>query len=120
MTLRIEDVRAELLARRRRLLGQVARLESDLRRLDTSAESETEEEGQEENVARLLARLDDRGQAEIARIDVALGRMATGDYGWCARCGAVIPAGRLAALPTVTTCVFCARTEQGRYAAAER
>jgi len=114
MTLRTESIRQKLLARRAALFRTVAHVEDDLRWLDANVEPEVEEEGQEENIARLLARLDDRGRGEIEAIDAALGRIAAGDYGRCAACGNPIPPARLEAMPTATTCVSCAqRRERG-------
>jgi DnaK suppressor protein len=111
MTLRIDETRRKLLDRRAALFRTVAHVEDDLRWLDTNIEPEVEEEGQEENIARLLARLDDRGKAEIEAIDAALARIAAGEYGRCVACGEAIPPARLDAMPTATTCVSCA---QGR------
>jgi DnaK suppressor protein len=45
---------------------------------------------------------------EIAGIRVALARIAAGQHGICAHCGASIPAARLAALPMATRCIACA------------
>ncbi|HUI28162.1 MAG TPA: TraR/DksA family transcriptional regulator [Candidatus Kryptonia bacterium] len=104
----IDKLRATLMKRRLALFEQVARVEDNLRWLDTDLEPEVEEEGQQENIARLLARLDDRGKAEIAAIDAALGRIAGGEYGHCERCGERIALARLLAIPTATTCVDCA------------
>jgi RNA polymerase-binding protein DksA len=104
----METIRARLLAQRRALFEQVAHVEDDLRWLDTNVEPEKEEEGQEENIARLLARLDDRGKAEIEAIDAALAAIAAGDYGRCTVCGGPIPTARLEAMPTALMCVPCA------------
>ena len=100
--------RDTLLERRRSLLRQVTHVEDDLRWLDTHIVPEVEEESQEETIARLLARLDERGKAEIQAIDHALSRMASGDYGRCEVCGDPIALDRLEVLPTAATCVSCA------------
>jgi len=86
MTVDVNRIQRSLLDRRRELFETVARVEDDLRWLDTNVEPEAAEEGQEENIARLLARLDDR----------------------CEGCGERIPAARLDAMPTAVTCVDCA------------
>lgn len=112
MTLRIDDIRQKLLDRRAALFRTVAHVEDDLRWLDADIEPEVEEEGQEENIARLLARLDDRAKAEIEGIDAALVRIASGDYGRCVACGNAIPSARLEAMPTAATCVSCAKTHE--------
>ena len=54
----IEKLRQKLLAQRRALFEQVARAADDLRWLDTNTHPETEEEAQEQSIARLLARLE--------------------------------------------------------------
>ena len=112
MALPIDSIRQRLLEQRAALFRKVARVEDDLRWLDTNVEPEIEEEGQEESIARLLARLDDRGKAEIEAIDMALARIATGDYGHCLSCGKDIPAARLEAMPTAVTCVACAAARE--------
>ncbi|HJN10572.1 MAG TPA: TraR/DksA family transcriptional regulator [Pirellulaceae bacterium] len=48
---------------------------------------------------------------ELAQIDVALQRMAAGDYGACGDCGRNIPMARLRALPYATLCVKCQRDQ---------
>jgi DnaK suppressor protein len=105
----IDELRGTLLAQRRTLLTRVAHAEEDLRWLDTHVAEESEEEAQEATISRLLARLDERGRAEIDAIDAALARMASGEYGICAECRAPIPAKRLRALPTTSRCLACAQ-----------
>jgi DnaK suppressor protein len=105
----IDELRQALLSQRRKLFERVAHAEEDLRWLDTHVAAESVEEGQEENIARLLARLDDLGRAEMEAIDRALARIASGDYGVCEECGERIPLERLRVLPTAARCVPCAR-----------
>ena len=107
----IERLREKLLAQRRALFEQVARAEDDLRWLDNT-HPETEEEAQEQTIARLLARLDDRGNAELRTIDRALILIEAGAYGTCEDCGEPIPVERLEVLPAATTCVFCAEARE--------
>lgn len=108
----VEDLRRRLLEQRLALLREVAQVEDGLRVLQADVEIEEVERGQEETVARLLARLDDRGKAEIEAIDRALGRIANGDYGRCEVCGSSIPLSRLEALPAATTCLRCAEVTE--------
>ena len=44
----------------------------------------------------------------LAQVDEALGRIESGTYGVCARCGIPIPVARLDALPYTKHCVDCA------------
>lgn len=47
-------------------------------------------------------------QAERNRIDAALTRIDSGDYGWCVRCGEEIEAKRLDHAPATAMCLACA------------
>ena len=51
---------------------------------------------------------DARRAQEIRRIDAALGRVQSGDYGFCVACGEVIAPGRLDADPAAPRCAECA------------
>ncbi|MFN3511932.1 MAG: TraR/DksA family transcriptional regulator [Phenylobacterium sp.] len=48
-----------------------------------------------------------RRQLERRRIDAALDRIDSGDYGYCARCGEAIAPRRLELDPAIATCVGC-------------
>lgn len=107
-----DNFRRKLLAERAVLLRQVATAEDDLRWLDANVEPERMDEGQEQALALVLARLDQRGKAEIEAIDRALARIAAGSYGRCAGCGHSIPTRRLEALPAADRCLRCATANE--------
>jgi len=46
-------------------------------------------------------------QTHLTEIAAALARLSAGTYGVCSSCGAELPAGRLEARPTASTCVAC-------------
>jgi DnaK suppressor protein len=50
-----------------------------------------------------------RRQMERDRIDAALSRLETGEYGFCSVCGEEIAPARLVHNPAVVTCVSCAK-----------
>ena len=54
-----------------------------------------------------------RRQLEGRRIEAALARIDSGDYGHCLSCDDIIPTARLAIDPSVTLCVGCASKKQG-------
>jgi len=66
---------------------------------------------QQRAMSQAAARLID---LERQRIQVALGRMRVGDYGYCARCGEEIAEGRLGSDPSVLTCISCAQEADGK------
>jgi len=100
-----------------------ARLEArrtELRALgDVSAESRRPVTLDQQSVGR-LSRMDAmqgqemalaqnrRREAELARIEQALARLAAGDYGYCVVCDEPIAAKRLESDPSIPTCVDCA------------
>jgi DnaK suppressor protein len=57
----------------------------------------------------MAAATERRRQLELERIDAALERIATGDYGFCVRCGDDIGLKRLGFDPTTPLCIRCAR-----------
>ena len=108
----IDALRQELQTQRRKLLAQVERLESDLAWLESSSESESEEEGQELNIARLLEQLDEHDRATLLAIDRALERIRAGHYGRCIACHEAIPLPRLQAVPIAELCRPCAEMRE--------
>jgi len=108
----LEVLRERLLARRRAIMDRVARTDSALDELDHSVPSEVEEEAQELNQARLVARLGQHGRAEIEAIDTAITRMERGDYGSCGDCEEPIDIERLEVLPTARLCTTCAEANE--------
>jgi DnaK suppressor protein len=50
---------------------------------------------------------DRRRQQQVARIEAALRRIESGDYGYCYVCGEEIDIRRLAVDPTITRCIKC-------------
>jgi DnaK suppressor protein len=55
----------------------------------------------------ILARLDDREQAEFDDIEAGLERLRSGAFGLCEQCRGEIPMPRLRALPTARRCLAC-------------
>ena len=108
----LEGYRAKLLRQRRDLFRQAAQTEEDLLWLETDMEPEAMERGQTETMVRLLDRLDEWQTREIEAIDLALTRIESGSYGRCQGCGKDIPAARLQALPTATTCLPCGEARE--------
>ena len=49
-----------------------------------------------------------RRKNELQRIEAALSRVETGDYGYCVTCGEEISAKRLALDPSTPLCIDCA------------
>lgn len=61
---------------------------------------------QQQEMAQAEAR---RRTSDLARIEIALNRVAEGEYGWCAECGEAIAYKRLEIDPAAHLCIGCAR-----------
>jgi RNA polymerase-binding transcription factor len=56
-----------------------------------------------------------RNRTQFRKVEAALERLATGDFGICAACGGAIGLKRLQALPWANNCIECQeQSEQGR------
>jgi DnaK suppressor protein len=110
-----QDARTALESERARARDRLAALERDFASSveaarNANADDEHDPEGatlafERQHVAAHIGRVVDR----LREIDAALARLDEGGYGICRRCGQQIPAGRLAARPSATTCVACAK-----------
>ncbi len=100
--------RAALMRRLNQLDARLHAIEAELDapRAHDWEEAATEREGDE-----VLERLGQSGEAEIARIRAALGRIREGSYGVCTACGERIARERLDILPETPLCRDCAAGE---------
>lgn len=99
------QLKLRLLQRLQELGGRLSEIEDSLVKEHSKDWEDAAVEREDEE---MLEALGEQGQAEIARIRAALGRLASGDYGFCQSCGAEIPAARLEAVPDALQCVACA------------
>jgi RNA polymerase-binding transcription factor DksA len=108
MSAEIHDLaarRAVLEARRDELTGRLAAIEAEL---DSHNDPDWEELALEREGDEVLEATGISGQQELRMIEAALARLASGEYGFCARCGAEIAPERLDALPWTPFCRNCA------------
>lgn len=96
---------AQLEARRAELTARMVDVD---RELDSHTEKDWEEAATQREDDEVLETLGLSAQAEIIRIEAALGRIASGDYGICAKCGADIAPERLDVVPYTPFCRHCA------------
>ena len=108
MTIDLQTVQARLERKRSELQEEIAYLHASSR--SSATVEETEERGEtasetteRENNASVL----DNQQQLLAKIELALQRLATGTYGYCMTCGQPIPEKRLEALPWAIRDVRC-------------
>jgi DnaK suppressor protein len=106
-----------LRGQRDRFLQEFRRAEQALDVIAEERESEVEEHAQEEQTARLMARLDDHTLHAVKEIDAALQRILDGAYGKCEACHKPIAVARLRSLPAARFCRRCAARHEVQPAA---
>lgn len=101
----IAERKAAMEARLKVLEGRMGEIAEELNSHQAQdwEELATEREGDE-----VLEGMGISAQAEVRAIRAALGRIATGDYGYCAKCGNAIAEERLDLLPYTPFCRECA------------
>jgi DnaK suppressor protein len=93
---RLQQLRAELLA-------NAAATSQHLQQNETPADPNDRATAEEERALELRVR--DRERKWLGKIDAALRRMETGEYGYCKETGEPIGLRRLLARPTATLCI---------------
>lgn len=96
---------AQLTARMEELTARLDRIDDEL---EAPHSKDWEEQAAEREGDEVLEDLGEAGRAELAQIRAALGRIESGDYGICMRCGEEISEERLDALPATPFCRRCA------------
>jgi DnaK suppressor protein len=110
-TAELDDLRAQLLERERRIQQRVGCVGVQLQSLSESLLDEMEDVTDVRSES-LLLQLEERDRAELDAIESALERIKAGIYGECVLCEEPIPAARLSAIPTATMCDDCAEKRQ--------
>jgi RNA polymerase-binding transcription factor DksA len=107
-----EDMMKHIESRRATLMKRLSELDSRLHRIEAELEQPHTQDWDDMAIERegdeVLERLGQSGLDEIRRIMAALGRIRSGDYGFCAVCGAEISQERLDVLPATPFCKTCA------------
>ncbi|WP_205697632.1 TraR/DksA family transcriptional regulator [Conexibacter sp. SYSU D00693] len=108
-----DAVRAQLEAKRERLLERVADLSKTPELGAAQGFGKRIGDGTVEAVSRLTD-IGVGGSAEVglARVERALAKLDEGTYGQCDACGAEIPPARLQAMPDGVHCLACAAAQR--------
>ena len=104
-TVGLEELRLDLLARRRTLIETHGTVQEELQALQAEDRNSEYEEGAQRKLAQdVLTTLSESERREVLQIGGALSRMDEGSYGVCVDCGQEIPMERLRALPFTVRC----------------
>ncbi|WP_377509481.1 TraR/DksA family transcriptional regulator [Octadecabacter sp. R77987] len=97
--------KAELEKRRAELHQRMIEADAEL---DSHTSKDWEDSATEREQDEVFEGIGHAAQAEIAQIDAALARLASGEYGHCVKCGTKISDLRLDLLPATPFCKDCA------------
>ena len=103
---RLEQKKSELYARLDRVTANVRR----------GHDPDSKERAKELEDSEVVDALGNEARVEISKINEALRRMDSDEYGICDECGSTIDAGRLDAHPYARKCIDCARFAEHRRA----
>ncbi len=100
----LKSRRDQLTQRQSFLLSRLTQIE---RELDAHEAKDFEEMATEREGDEVLEDLGHSAQHELRMIEAALGRIDSGDYGFCVTCGEPISAERLDLIPATPFCAGC-------------
>ena len=108
-----EALRAELERKKKELSARLDRIGQNLRR---GYEADSKERAKQLEDNEVVDALGNEAREEIAKINSALQRLESGEYGICIECGLPIDEGRLRAYPYADECIECAEFDERRKA----
>lgn len=97
----LQELRADAVMRR-------AAIHTDTHHVNEPVEKDFAEQVVQRENDDVLNALDIEARDVVMRVDGALLRMQSGEYGLCLRCGCEIPMQRLQAIPYAEHCISCA------------
>lgn len=99
-----QQAKTKLEALQQELSNRINGIDNDFRQGRSADFSEQATETENDDVLRSLKL---EAQHELSLVNLALNRLANGDYGVCEKCGEDILPARLEVLPFTTTCINC-------------
>lgn len=108
-----EHFRTKLLAWKQELLDEITRTMTQMRHEPENPPDPNDRASQETDMS-LELRSRERERKLIKKIDEALQRLDSGDYGYCDVCGVEIGVERLEARPTADQCIDCKTLDEIR------
>ena len=108
-----EHFRAALNAWKKELEDEITRTVQQMRDVPENPPDPNDRASQETDMS-LELRSRDRERKLIKKIDEAIERIDTGDYGYCEVCGVEIGVERLEARPTAELCIDCKTLDEIR------
>lgn len=106
-TIRQRIYQDKLLRRKHEIFNTLRRLNKENAEVAGRKQLDWIDQASNESETHLLDRLSEGYSRELIRIEVALGRILSGSYGFCLACHQPIAKGRLDTFPEATFCPRC-------------
>lgn len=103
-----DEFERQLQAMRADYVKRISAIHKDTHHINEPVEKDFAEQVSQRENDDVLNALDQEARDVVMRIDNALLRIQSGEYGMCLRCGCEIPKARLRAVPYAEYCVDCA------------
>jgi len=109
----VDALKTELEEKKEELNNRLRKINANLRR---GYDADSKERAQQFEDREVIDALGNEARIEIGKINEALARMGSGEFGLCSICGGGIPQRRLLAYPYALECIDCANEEERRLA----
>jgi len=107
--------KSDLWEQQRELAHAIDRTEKEIRALADLGSGDVVDDSSDNASKEAVFASYSQNRVRLRRVELALKRISTGDFGICADCGGTIGLKRLQALPWANNCIECqAQSEQGR------
>ncbi|MBO5125491.1 MAG: TraR/DksA family transcriptional regulator [Spirochaetaceae bacterium] len=104
----IDQMKEKLLAERSAIITSLAEHNADCKKiLEENTGKDSIDEAADAIDLKLLESMEAKEAQQLELIEAALTRIDSGKYGYCMRCGTLIPEARLEVLPAAVLCVGC-------------
>lgn len=103
----LEQIKEELLIKRREVAGEVVNLRRESFSLGGDGGEDVGDDASNDYTRQVLLGMSERERSILLEVDAALDRIDEGVFGICESCGEDIAAARLKAVPYASLCVEC-------------
>lgn len=104
----LDQTETKLQSLRKSYVDRIDAIDRDLAHKNSEIEKDSAEQVTQGENDEVLAALKVEARDSIVKIDQALEKVHTGQYGQCSRCGESISSARLLAIPFAEYCIKCA------------
>ncbi len=104
--------KAILLKEQQEVLRKAAKTLNDEAKVDTNELPDETDQASSEYLQSLALRLRDREKTYLNKVEAALKKIETGEFGICENCGEEISIKRLEARPVTTLCIRCKEDQE--------